>query len=372
MCIRDRYQRRVHGDAFVIGGNSLVSCEKAPLLDGKEIRWRVFPNYDHLIPNDVRGVPIAVSRLHLDTHNVWDVSEMKKTFKSLYIFGAEQLQTILRLDLETLKWSQIPKPADLQLWDYSIALTLPSGKIFICGGINAGLNNIKASANLITVQSDGSLAVEALPNMNQARYTHTLCYLADHVYVLGGRYYGNGIAGVLTHCERLNLTTRKWEVIASLRTRRCTAQATGYNNRVHVFGGYRGDGRVKSIERYNEITNVWENIQLLLHYPIEAETMLSVSGKEILLIGGKDDFAEQPYVVLYDLERQTYKLEKNMSTARILCKSAKYKDTMIIVGGDKNFTCEKAKIGEWNWTSFPSYSNLLANNLQKTAYAQSF
>jgi hypothetical protein len=109
---------------------------------------------------------------------------------------------------------------------------------------------------------------------------------------MGGRYYGNGINGVLNHCERYNLKDKVWEALAPMNSKRCTAMATTYMNKVYIFGGYRGDGRVKSIERYNEILNYWETVPLLLTFPIEANTMVPISNKELVLIGGKDDFSE--------------------------------------------------------------------------------
>ena len=38
-----------------------------------------------------------------------------------------------------------------------------------------------------------------------------------------------------------------------------------YKNR-----GYRGDGRNKGIERYNEINDLWETVPLLLKHGVEA------------------------------------------------------------------------------------------------------
>lgn len=94
----------------------------------------------------------------------------------------------------------------------------------------------------------------------------------------------------------------KWSRIGRLNVRRCTAVATSYKNRLYVIGGYRGDGRCKSIETYNEMTKSWTIIPLMLKYPIEASILLHLSKSEVLLLGGKDQYSEQGYVTLYNLE----------------------------------------------------------------------
>mmetsp|Transcript_29238 Transcript_29238/g.26650 ORF Transcript_29238/g.26650 Transcript_29238/m.26650 type:complete len:92 (-) Transcript_29238:465-740(-) len=91
--------------------------------------------------------------------------------------------------------------------------------------------------------------------MSHGRYTHTAAYLNNYIYAIGGRYYGNGQHGVLRKCERYHIPSKTWEDIADLHTKRCTGVSSTYMNKVYIFGGYRGDGRVKTIERYNEMDN---------------------------------------------------------------------------------------------------------------------
>lgn len=80
-------------------------------------------------------------------------------------------------------------PEKLVLWDYSIAVTLTDGRIFISGGINAELKNIQKCATILIPKSD-TFIVEECENMKHGRYTHTSTILNEFVYVLGGRYFG--------------------------------------------------------------------------------------------------------------------------------------------------------------------------------------
>ena len=357
----------MHGNSlFAIGGSVSISSEKST---SSGTSWKSFSSYENIIKADLKSAAFAMSKIDMS------LAEPNKQpglpeFNYLYILGTELNQKILRLSLPDLKWELIQIPEGFKLWDYSVAITLPNGKIFITGGINYTLTDIRDSASILDFSQPNDQACEVLPNMFQGRYTHTSCYMNNYVYVMGGRYYGNGQAGVLSKCERFHIPSRKWENIASLKCKRCTGVATTYMNRVYILGGYRGDGRVKTIERYNEVWDVWEAVPLILLYPIEAEGMVRISDREIVLLGGKDDFAEQAYVSVYDLERRTANLEKTMLSKRILCKTAKYKDEIFIIGGNSIMTCEKATIGEWNWTNFESYSSLVPNNLAKSSAAQ--
>jgi len=49
--------------------------------------------------------------------------------------------------------------------------------------------------------------------MKRERYCFSSLLKDDYVYVFGGRSYGEGIDPFMSHCERFNLITRKWETI---------------------------------------------------------------------------------------------------------------------------------------------------------------
>ena len=74
--------------------------------------------------------------------------------------------------MENMEWEIMNVPEELTLWDYSIAVTLSDGRIFISGGINAELKNIQKCAFILTTEGD-TFKVDKLPDMNHGRYTHT-------------------------------------------------------------------------------------------------------------------------------------------------------------------------------------------------------
>jgi hypothetical protein len=91
--------------------------------------------------------------------------------------------------LETLEWELIDVPAEMNFWNYSIAVTLPDGRIFISGGIKHDLKTIQSDAYIMN-PGENTMSVVQLPNMNTVRYTHTSVYLNHFVYCMGGRTYG--------------------------------------------------------------------------------------------------------------------------------------------------------------------------------------
>ena len=74
------------------------------------------------------------------------------------------------------------------------------------------------------------------------------------MYAIGGRVYGADDVSLLNKCERFNIETRKWEIIADMNVNRCTCTAFLFRNEIYVFGGYTSRyKRSKKIEKYNEL-----------------------------------------------------------------------------------------------------------------------
>lgn len=81
-------------------------------------------------------------------------------------------------------------PKNLNLWNYSIAVTLPDGRVFISGGIKSDLQKIQREVFIVTPQGNSLTAVK-MPDMLEQRYTHTSVYLNNYVYCIGGRTMGD-------------------------------------------------------------------------------------------------------------------------------------------------------------------------------------
>lgn len=168
------------------------------------------------------------------------------------------------------------------------------------------------------------------------------------------------------------MSTRKWEKIAPMNGRRCTASATSYKNHVYVMGGYQAGGRCGGIERYDELKNKWIIIPLSLEVPIEASVICHLSDSEIILLGGKDQYMEQKYCIVYDLESCTSSQKPQMNYKHVLGKGAKYMNNLIVIGGSSNYNIERCDVSNWKWEDCGQIRIMPSKEFSKTSFSQSF
>ena len=167
------------------------------------------------------------------------------------------------------------------------------------------------------------------------------------------------------------MKTNKWERIAQMNGRRCTASATSYKNHVYVMGGYQAGGRCGGIERYDELKNIWMIIPLTLEVPIEASIICHLSDSEIILLGGKDQYQEQKYATVYDLESCTVIQMPQMAHKHVLGKGAKYMNSLIVIGGSSTYNIERCNISNWKWEDCGQISIMPSKEFSKTSFSQS-
>lgn len=349
---------RQEGKIYVLGGNPLGNCEILTSEGSHDFGFKVKGSFNLVRKNN------TLSQTSSFVHS-------NSNFNKLYIFGIDKMREIWRIDMSDLSWESLRVPEGLDFWDYSICVTLPDGRIVLNGGINAELKEIKKSCFIVTPGED-TVTFESAGDMIKARYTHTSVYLNGHVYVLGGRYFGNGEEGVIHDCERMNIKTKKWEQIANLNIRRCTAVAASYKNHIYIIGGYRGEGRCQSIERYDELRNTWDIIPLLLKYPIEASILVHYSESEVLLLGGKDQYKEQDYVTLYNLEDNTTEDLPFLKESHVLAKGGLWQDKLLVIGGSSNCKVESCSLPGWEWDVVNSVYLMPFKQFSKTSYSQSY
>ena len=109
----------------------------------------------------------------------------------------------------------------------------------------------------------------------------------------------------------------RWERIANLNQRRCTAPAIVFEDSyIYVLGGYEGSGRIDSIEQYDVASDQWSVLPIKFPLSVEAETATLISNNEVIILGGHDNSAGTKDAMMLNLE--TMKFVKFM--AIVLCK----------------------------------------------------
>ena len=169
--------------------------------------------------------------------------------RTFFIFGIDSggVEKFLEFDPGTQTFKSRPPPKKMKVFNYMAAVCV-GDVVYMSGGINKELNSIQKLCYCFHIVSDD---FEKLPDMNQLRYTHMTTVKDDKLFVFGGRTYGYGEAGILNHCEYLDLRLKRWLVISPMRKKRCTGFTFQYKNDIYVTGGYTGDKkRSKKIECY--------------------------------------------------------------------------------------------------------------------------
>ncbi|KAL4506445.1 hypothetical protein ABPG72_000016 [Tetrahymena utriculariae] len=225
--------------------------------------------------------------------------------RRFYIFGISENQDfIAEIDILNQNLLKKKRPKKLKLLSYRSGVRFEeSESIFICGGVNDEMTKISSSAYMYYPNED---RVEILKPMNSRRYTFCCVKKGNYIYALGGRSYGNDDAAIMSKCERYNVATKEWEVIASMKYKRCSFMASCVENKLYVAGGYGGSmTRHSTFECYHEAEDRWEQMGIELIEPIEASTLLNIAShdnKLILILGGRSTKDDSDKVYCYDIK----------------------------------------------------------------------
>ncbi|KAL3983944.1 claudin [Sarotherodon galilaeus] len=98
--------------------------------------------------------------------------------------------------------------------------------------------------------------VNVTDNFERPRAFHGVAFLNGYVYSVGGFDRVEHFNSV----RRFDLTTRTWNEVAPMHSRRCYVSVTVLNGFIYALGGYDGHVRLSSAERYQPEINQWSLI----------------------------------------------------------------------------------------------------------------
>ena len=200
------------------------------------------------------------------------------------IFGTDIEPYQIEVDGWTGSIDILPIPSNLKLHNYHGICRIDHNKVFLAGGVS---NNMKKVFKKAMIYDLNERTVSSAGSMGQDRYTFGIIYNNGYVYCLGGRTYGKDEKGILSHCERFNLQTYKWQELPHLSVKRCTANVYSMQNKVFIAGGYSDSGdRTDTIEFLNEESFCWEMFNSILSCPVDGAITL-VSDNLVYFLGGK-------------------------------------------------------------------------------------
>lgn len=152
-------------------------------------------------------------------------------------------------------------------------------KIFIFGGHDGRVQNRVECLNLTTT------LWTKIPKMNMKRDELAACIGPDNmIYAIGG--YGGGENACLQTAERFDMSTGKWEMIASMNEGRRAHAAVALPDGIYAIGGYNGKEYISSVEKYDYFTNQWTLVKPLNTPRCTLSAVASSDCQYIYVVGG--------------------------------------------------------------------------------------
>lgn len=118
-----------------------------------------------------------------------------------------------------------------------------------------------------------------------------MIYLNGFIYAIGGRNdYPDTKQCSIKKCEKYNLETNEWSKIADLNIPRSHSGAYVYKGEIFTFLGYRGfSRRTRKIEKYLEVENRWEIINMKMFASIDCFAAFPWKDHKMIIIGGNNN-----------------------------------------------------------------------------------
>lgn len=171
---------------------------------------------------------------------------------------------------------------------YCRSAITPDGRVFMCGGRDAP-NDF--GIRLCWIMDLETFDPVSVSEMSIGRSNHWVLYYQDFIYVIGGCDHENHFTNA---CERYNLETDCWELIAS--TNRVTdsvcAVVIEEENCFYTFGGREDNGILNdTIEKYYVAENRWVLLNVRLPYKSHlcGAAILPGDSHKILIFGGQNE-----------------------------------------------------------------------------------
>lgn len=134
-----------------------------------------------------------------------------------------------------------------------------------------------------------------LEDMKKGRMWHGLCALEEVVYAVGGREASDGQSQTSAEV----LIGQSWLELPALNTPRESMTLLPHQQAVYAIGGFDGNLRLTTIEKYEG--QVWTVLPITLPAPRQMSGVLLYATKA-LIVGGQDDRSDQNDVFEMDLE----------------------------------------------------------------------
>lgn len=181
----------------------------------------------------------------------------------LHFFQSESKYLhLLRLDTirKSQKFELIKLDTNIVIPNFHRSIATPNGDLYLIGGAWGEKEQEKKSEGIFVFDFK-TKELHALASLLIPRSSHALCYVSNHIYIVGGLAEGQI---PLEKCERFNIITREVTPIADMNYAvASTSICPFFNDYVFRFGGITCDTSLsQTIEKYDIIKDKWTAIKI--------------------------------------------------------------------------------------------------------------
>ena len=250
---------------------------------------------DHLVINNknlekFKQYNFSNPNLYLKSDNQERIQQEIDYKNKNVIFGTDDEPFQLNIDCQSGIIKLLPIPTNLKLHNLQGCTRVNQNEVFFCGGIKVNLRKIESLAFIYNLKTK---KVEKLNKMFKIRYYFPCKKLANYIYAVGGRVYGNDLQAVIGDCERFDLKKKKWEHINGLNINRAASNLIVYMKKLFVFGGSIASAipaKTNIIEVFNEKYISWDVLGVKMPLKLSNINLISNNNK-IYIFGGKNNRA---------------------------------------------------------------------------------
>jgi hypothetical protein len=252
------------GASMITARSCFTLCEVGGLLnaagglDGEGGQLASVECYDPIL--DTWSVAPAMPRRR-SHHSGCTVGE------SLYILGGMEdvvgdehsLETcttsVLKFDSSTQAWSEVAPMPEARA---NFVACVLNDAIYVVGGYgndfaNDNLTDTNFCYNTVTN------VWSTLAPIPDTKLGHSVCVVSGQIYVLGGQRPLDPAMASSVH--RFNPVTNVWSAVAPMSTPRCGLTSFVLGGSLYVAGGFDGVDDLRSVERYNAVSDTWETVR---------------------------------------------------------------------------------------------------------------
>uniref|UniRef100_A0A669DGP5 Kelch like family member 10 n=1 Tax=Oreochromis niloticus TaxID=8128 RepID=A0A669DGP5_ORENI len=175
--------------------------------------------------------------------------------------------------------------------------------------------------------------VNVTNNLERPRAYHGAAFLNGYVYSVGGFDRVEHFNSV----RRFDLTTRTWNEVAPMHSRRCYVSVTVLNGFIYIYicGGFNGNECLQTAEYFNPETNQWTMIS-----PMNSRRsgIGVIAYADHVFVGGFDGNNRLRTAEAYNPHSNTWNLVSSMLTPRSNFGIEVIDDRLFAVGGFNGFT----------------------------------